>query len=267
VDSSLKTIAIAAFALLMLARAALGANTGMLKLDVMGEIGAGATNAAQVIAPGGKVAGEVRPGASIALAPGDYKLVLPIIGGSITKDAVKVEAGRTHTVLITNVAVVEVDVTDKHGKDPGFGVTVTSSDPPHAQLASFLSGEKYLFAPQEVDVHVDAPPQGYDWHAVPLKPGERARLTLGQIVPAQLDVRTTLHNATIDSATRVVVLRAGTQSQVAESTPGPAHQFKLDPGDYDVYVENGSGKGRPTALARGIHLDSGATVEKSVPLD
>jgi len=267
VDGFSRTLAFAAISLVISARAALGADTGMLKLDVMGEIGAGATNAAQVIALGGKVAGEVRPGAEIALAPGDYKLVLPIVGGSITKDDVKVEAGRTHTVLIANVAVVEVDVTDKHGKDPGFGVTVTSSDPPHAKLASFLSGEKYLFAPQEVDVHVDAPPQGYDWHAVALRPGERARLTLGQIVPAHLDVQTTLRGAAIDSATRVVVLRAGTQSQIAESAPGPAHQFKLRPGDYDVYVENSSGKGRPTSLARGIHLDSGATVEKTVPLD
>jgi len=193
--------------------------------------------------------------------------VLPIVGGSITKDDVQIVAGRTHTVLIANVAVMQVSVTDKHGKDPGFGVSVTASDPPHAKIASFLTGEKYLFAPQLVDVHVDAPPQGYDWHAVPLRPGERARLTLGQIVPAELDVQTTLQNLPIDSATRVVVMRAGSQSQVAQSAPGAAHQFKLDPGDYDIYVENGSGKGRPTALVSGIHLDSGATVEKTVPLD
>lgn len=251
----------------VIANAALGADTGLLKLDVMGEKGAGAVNAAQVIAPGGKTVGEVRPGASIALTPGSYKLVLPIVGGSITKDDVKIESGRTHTVMIANVSVMEVDATDKHGKDPGLGVTVTASDPPHAKVASFLTGEKYLFAPQLVDVHVDAPPQGYDWHAVALRPAERARLTLDQVVPAELDVQTTLQKLPIDSATRVIVLRAGSQSQVAQSAPGASHQFKLDPGDYDVYVENGTGKGRPTALAPGIHLDSGAKVEKVVPLD
>ncbi len=251
----------------MIARAALGADTGLLKLDVMGEIGAGATNAAQVIAADGKVAGEVHPGATVALAPGTYKLVLPIVGGNITRDDVKIEAGRTHTVIIANVAVLQVVATDKRGKDPGFGVTVTSTDLPHAKIASFLTGEKYLFAPQEVDVHVDAPPQGYDWHAVALRPTERARLTLNQVVPAELDVQTTLQKQSIDSATRVTVLRAGTQSQVAQSEPGKPRQFKLDPGDYDVHIENGSGKGRPTALAPGIHLDSGAKVEKTVPLD
>ncbi len=38
--------------------------TGDLKLDVMGEIGAGAKNQAEVIAPDGKVVATVTPGAS-----------------------------------------------------------------------------------------------------------------------------------------------------------------------------------------------------------
>lgn len=267
VDFFLKTVTVAIIALLSIARLSAGAETGTLKLDVMGDIGAGATNAAQVIDADGKVAGTVHPGSTISLAPGNYKLVLPIIGGRITKSGVEIVAGRTHSVLITNVAVLQVVVTDKHGKDPGFGVTVTESDPPHAKLASFLTGEKYLFAPEEVDVHVDAPPQGYDWHAVPMRPGQRARLTLGEITPAELDVQTTFQKIPIDAKTRVTVMRASTQKQVAQSAPGTPHDFKLAPGDYDVYVENGSGKGRPTALATGIHLDSGAKVEKTVPLD
>jgi len=40
----------------------------------------------------------------------------------------------------------------------------------------------------------------------------------------------------------------------------------LDPGDYDVYVENNSGKGAPYAMDHGIHLDSGAKVERKVSL-
>ena len=76
-----------------------------------------------------------------------------------------------------------------------------------------------------------------------------------------------LQKTPIDDATKVIVLRPGTQSRVAESAPGTPHIFKLDPGDYDVYVENGSGKGRPTATVSGIHIDAGAKVEKTVPMD
>ena len=246
---------------------ALAAETGSLKLNVLGDDGAGAKNPAHVIAANGKEAGQVTAGATIALAPGEYKLVLPIIGGKIVKDGVTIEAGRTHTVLITDVAVLEVDVKDKSGKDPGFEVTVTTTDSPHTKIASFISGDKYLFAPNRVDVHVDAPPQGYDWHALALAPGHGAVLTLGEVVKAELWVQTVMSKIPLDNSTRVLVLRAGTQTKVAESGPGSEHRFKLDPGDYDVYVENHSGKGKPSATVAGIHLESGAKVERTVPLD
>ena len=193
--------------------------------------------------------------------------MLPIIGGQIVKDGVEIEAGRTHTVLITDVAVLSVDVKDKNGKDPGFGVTVTTTDSPHTKVASFISGDKYLFAPSQVDVHVDAPPQGYDWHALALAPGHGAVLTLGEVVKAELWVQTVMSKLPFDNSTRVVVLRAGTQTKVDESAPGSEHRFKLDPGDYDIYVENHSGKGKPYATMAGIHLESGAKVERTVPLD
>jgi hypothetical protein len=89
---------------------------------------------------------------------------------------------------------------------------------------------------------------------------------MGEVVPGELDVQTMLHQVPIDQDTHVIVFRAGTQSRVGESPPG-RHQFKLDPGDYDVYVENGSGKGRPTATVSGIHLEPGAKLEKAVPMD
>jgi hypothetical protein len=144
---------------------------------------------------------------------------------------------------------------------------VTSTDSPHAKVASFITGDKYLFAPSEVDVHVDAPPQGYDWHAVTLAPGHRALLTLDEVVKAELLVQPVLSKLPLNDATRVVILRAGTQTKVAESDPGSEHRFKLDPGDYDAYVENRSGKGKPYATSAGIHLESGAKVERTVPLD
>src|SRR5690349_8774951 len=151
----MKRLSLIAGVLLIAASLAIAAvPTGNLKLDVMGEIGAGARNEAQVIAPDGKVVATVAPGATVALLPGTYKLKLPIVGGNITKDDVAIEAGRTHTVLIQNVAVLTVLVKDKDGRDPGFGVTVSGSDPPHSKITSFVSGDKVLFAPAMVDVSV-----------------------------------------------------------------------------------------------------------------
>ncbi|HXN86404.1 MAG TPA: hypothetical protein VN867_10040 [Candidatus Binataceae bacterium] len=259
---------LAALAILMASLVmALAEATGNLKLDVMGDLGAGAVNQAEVIASNGKTIAKVAPGATVALPPGIYKLKLPIIGGAINKDDVAIVAGRTHTVLIENVAVLGVSVKDKDGKDPGFGVTVTETDPPHRKVADFISGEKILFAPSMVDVKVDAPPQGYDWHAVTLIPGNRKQLTLNEVQDAELVIQTVLSKSAMDQSTRVIVYRAGTQKQVAVSEPAPEHRIKLEPGDYDIFVENNSGKGLPTATIGGIHVDGGAKVNREVPLD
>jgi len=48
--------------------------------------------------------GQVIAGATVALGAGEYKLVMPIVGGQIVKDGIRIEAGRTHTVLIEKVA-------------------------------------------------------------------------------------------------------------------------------------------------------------------
>ncbi|HLI81866.1 MAG TPA: hypothetical protein VKV03_17885 [Candidatus Binataceae bacterium] len=243
------------------------AATGELKLDVMGEIGAGAKNQAEVIAPDGKVVASVTPGTSIALPPGIYKLRLPLIGGTITRDDIAIAAGRTHTVLIENAAVLSVSVKDKDGHDPGFSVTVNQTDAPHNRLATFVSGEKLLFAPSMVDVKVDAPPQGYDWHAVTLIPGHRAALSLDEVQHAELTIQPMLSHLAIDKTSRVIVYRAGTQSQVAVSEPAPEHRIKLEPGNYDIFVENHSGKGKPYSTLNGVHLEPGATVSRKIPLD
>ena len=255
------------FLVLFAAVRAIGAETGGIKLDVMGEASAGTKALADIYGASGAKVAQVAPGQTVALAPGTYKLVLPIVGGKIIKDDIRVEAGRTHTVLITNVAILKVSVRDRSGKDPGFGVTVTDTNPPHQKLAEFISGDVILIAPSQVDVKVDAPPQGYYWHAVELPPGRRAELHLGEVVPAELIVQPVLASAQLDNQTRVVVYHAGTQKQVAASDPGPEHRFRLDPGDYDVYVENRYGQGKPYTMDRGIHLDSGATVTRKVPLD
>ncbi len=242
------------------------AETGQLKLDVLGEIGKGATNRADVLSADGKKVGEVAPGGAIALAPGDYELVLPIVGGKVTKDSLKVEAGRLTTVLITNVCVLRVSVKDREGHDPGFPVTVTDASAPHDKVATMVSGDSILVAPNLVDVKVDAPPQGYFWHAVELKPGSRSDLTLDEVVPAELTVQPIWSGLAMDKSSRVVIYKAGTQDQIAVSEPALEHRFKLAPGDYDVYVENNSGKGAAYVTDRGIHLDSGAKVERKVSL-
>ncbi len=241
--------------------------TGNLKLDVMGDLGAGAKNQGEVIASDGKAVAKVTPGSEIALPPGVYKLRLPLIGGTISKDDIAIEAGRTHTVLIQDAAVLTVSVKDKDGHDPGFSVTVNQTDEPHTRLATFLSGEKMLFAPSMVDVKVDAPPQGYDWHAVTLIPGHRKALTLDEVQHAELTIQPMLSKLAVDKISRVIVYRAGTQNQVAVSDPAPEHRITLEPGDYDVFVENHSGKGRPYSMLNGIHLDPGAKVSHEVPLD
>ena len=64
-----------------------------------------------------------------------------------------------------------------------------------------------------------------------------------------------------------MIFAAGTQKQVTVSAPGPEHRLTLDPGDYDMYVENQSGKGRPYAMVRSVRLESGQKVERQVALD
>src|SRR5271166_4208358 len=123
---------------------ALGADaTGSLKLDVMGEMGAGAKNQAEIIAPDGKIVAKVTPGATIAVPPGTYKLRLPLIGGEIVKNDIVIESGRTHTVLIADAAVLSVSVKDKDGHDPGFTVTVNQTDPPQARVATLCRGTNF----------------------------------------------------------------------------------------------------------------------------
>lgn len=258
---------IVAAALLINASLAIADATGYLKLDVMGDLGAGAKNQAEIIAPDGKVVAKVTPGTTVALAPGIYKLRLPLIGGNIIKDNIAIEPGRTHTVLIEDAAVLTVSAKDSTGKDPGFSVTVNQTDPPQKQVATFISGEKLLFAPTMVDVKIDAPPQGYSWHGVALIPGKRKRLSLDEVQDGELVIQPMLSKLPLDKLTRVIVYRAGTQTQVTVSQPAPEHRIKLDPGDYDIFVQNDSGKGRPFATLNGVHVDGGATISRDVSLD
>ncbi len=101
-----------------------------------------------------------------------------------------------------------------------------------------------------------------------LIPGHRKALTLDEVQHAELTIQPELAKLAMDKTSRVIVYRAGTQSQVATSEPAPEHRITLEPGDYDVYVENHSGKGRPFSMLNGVHLEPGAKVSREVlPLD
>lgn len=243
------------------------APSGQLKLELPNVQGSSVQPAAAILTPAGKQVGQVMAGGEISLPPGSYELVLPAIGGSIERGGLVVEAGQTLTVRIDNAAALNITAVDVNGHERNFPVTVTDSRAPHHPLAHFKSGGIWLFAPGKVDVAVAAPPQGYFWPGVNLTPGGVAHIALKQEVPAQLRVLTTVARQPIDGQTRVVIFHHGTQRQVAADGPAPSHQFTLDPGDYDIYVENLSGHGRPYILDHGIHLSSGAKVEHQVALD
>jgi len=258
----------ALFVLLILLAAvpAFSAEKGQLKLDVVGSDRAAIKTTAQILDQSGKQVAEIAPGKTVALDPGKYKLVMPYVGGKYTKDDIKIEGGRTRTIQFTDVAILTVLAKDLEGKDPGFGVTVTGTNSSHDKVAEFITGDSILIAPTQVDVKIDAPPQGYYWHDVKLPAGRHAVIELNQQAPADLLIQPVFSGQPIDKDSRVVIYKAGTQSQVAASEPGPEHRFHLDPGDYDAYVENRSGHGQPYTTDHGIHLNSGQKVERKVSL-
>ncbi|HLH78410.1 MAG TPA: hypothetical protein VKV28_16540 [Candidatus Binataceae bacterium] len=243
------------------------AASGKLKLMLPNVQGVPVQPAAAIMTPAGQQVGQVVAGGEVSLPPGEYELVLPVIGGNIERGGLQIAAGRTLTVKIDNVAALHITALDVNGHERNFPVTVTDSRAPHHQLAQFKTGGTWLFAPGKVDVAVAAPPQGYFWPGVTLTAGGVAHIALKQQIPAQLRVLTTVDKQPIDGKTRVVIFHHGTQRQVATDGPSPSHQFTLDPGDYDIYVENLSGYGRPYILDPGIHLSSGAKVEHQVTLD
>src|SRR5207249_3711332 len=71
------------FLLFLMPRVSQAVTTGQLRLQIMDNLGMGAKPAAEVFASDGKKVGEISPGGTLAVAPGIYKLVLPIIGGQV----------------------------------------------------------------------------------------------------------------------------------------------------------------------------------------
>ena len=84
-----------------------------------------------------------------------------------------VRSGRTSTVILSEVAALQVNVLDKRGQDIGLGVEVYDGASKQL-LGEFLSGELILAQPGLVDVKVAVPPQSQWWRDIELLRGGAA---------------------------------------------------------------------------------------------
>ncbi|MCS6926195.1 MAG: hypothetical protein NZ578_09895 [Candidatus Binatia bacterium] len=204
-------------------------------------------------------------GTPVALPPGVYRLELDVVGGKIVRENTLVKAGRTSTVMVNEVAGLQVNVLDRKGQDLGLGVEIYDSVSGE-KLGDFLSGDLILVYPGVVDVKVATPPQGQWWRKVELQSGGRAELSLRERVKGELRVLPLLNGRDASAVTQVIIYEAGTQKEVSRSEPSPEHRFALDAGEYDVFVANPTGKGKPFVLER-AEVKGEETVEKTIPLD
>ena len=218
---------------------------GTLVVEALGEGGkAGATQAHVYLVNSQTPIATIKIGVPASLPPGTYRLELDVLGGKITRDKVLVKAGRTSTVIINEVAGLQVSALDKKGQELGLGVEVY--DPTSGQkLGDFLSGETIFAYPGMVDVKIATPPQGQWWRQVQLQGNSLARLELRERIRGELRVHPLLGGRDVSTTTEVIIYQAGTQKTVARSAPTAEHRFSLDAGAYDIYVQNSTGKGKP----------------------
>ena len=200
-----------------------------------------------------------------SLPPGSYRVELDILGGTVSRERVLVRSGRTSTVILSEVAALQVNVLDKRGQDIGLGVEVYDGVSDEL-LGEFLSGEIILAQPGLVDVKVAVPPQSQWWRDIELLRGGLRELTLRERVRGELLVHPRLAGKDVSSLTQVIIYAAGTQKEIARSEPGQEHRFVLETGSYDVFVANPTGRGKPFVLER-TELPDEKIVEKDVHLD
>ena len=201
----------------------------------------------------------------VSLPPGSYRVELDILGGTVSRERVLVRSGRTSTVILSEVAALQVNVLDKKGQDIGLGVEVYDGVS-NELLGEFLSGEIILAQPGLVDVKVAVPPQSQWWRDIELLRGGLRELTLRERVRGELLVHPRLAGKDVSPLTQVIIYAAGTRREVARSEPGQEHRFVLETGSYDVFVANPTGRGKPFVLER-TELPDEKTVEKDVHLD
>lgn len=239
---------------------------GSLAVEAFGDAGKQSDARVQIFAAGTQVPiATTKVGAPVSLPPGTYHLELDVLGGKVKRDKVLVKAGRTSTVMINEIAGLQVRVLDRKGREMGLGVEVYDGVSKQ-KLGDFLSGEMIFAYPGMVDVKVATPPQGQWWRDVELRSGTQAQLDLKERVQGELRVNPLLNGQNISTTTQVIIYQGGTQKEVARSEPGPEHRFALDAGTYDIFVGNPSGKGKPFVTDH-AEVKGEETVEKDVPLD
>jgi len=207
----------------------------------------------------------VKLGKPVSLPPGLYRLELDVLGGKVTRDKVLIKAGRTSTVIINEVAGLQVSAIDKRGRELGLGVEIYDAVSGQ-KLGDFLSGETIFMYPGMVDVKVAIPPQAQWWRKVQLQGNSLARLEVKERVRGELRVHPLLNGKDVSTATEVIIYQAGTQKEVARSVPSAEHRFALDAGAYDIYVQNSTGRGKPFVIDR-AEITGEEPVDRSVPLD
>ena len=204
-------------------------------------------------------------GTATPVSPGTYRLELDVLGGQVTRKTVLVKAGRTTTVMIGEVAGLQVQALDKKGQELGLAVEVYDSGSGE-KLGDFLSGETIIAYPGMVDVKIAIPPQPQWWRKVTLQGSSVARLNLHERVHGELRVHPLLEGKDVSATTHVIIYEAGTQKEVARSDPGSEHHFRLETGKYDIFVQNTIEQGKPFVIDH-AEITGEEPVEKQVPLD
>jgi hypothetical protein len=242
------------------------AEQGTVIIQAFGDVGKQSDAKAQLYTEGTQVpAATLKLGVPVNVPPGAYKLELDVLGGKVSRDNILVKAGRTSTVIISEVAGLRVNALDKRGNE--LGLTVEVYDAVSGEkLGDFLSGETIVAYPGTVDIKVAVPPQSQWWRKVELRSGSLVGLELKERARGELRVHPRLAGRDVSPDTQVIIYEAGTQKEVTRSEPGREHRFALDAGTYDIFVANQTGKGKPFVTDR-AEVMGDETVEKDVLLD
>jgi hypothetical protein len=239
---------------------------GMIVVEVLGEAGHQSDVSVRLYTKKNATPiATAKIGAVTPVAPGTYRLELDVLGGQVTRNNVLVKAGRTTTVMIGEVAGLQVQALDKKGRELGLAVEVYNSESGE-KLGDFLSGETIVAYPGTVDVKIAIPPQAQWWRKVTLQGSSIARLNLHERVHGELRVHPLLEGKDVSATTYVIIYEAGTQKEVARSDPGSEHHFRLETGKYDIFVQNTIEKGKPFVIDH-TEIIGEEPVEKKVPLD
>ena len=237
-----------------------------LVVHALGDMGKRSDAPVKVYAPDSKVpVVSTTVGKPVDLTPGTYRIELEVLGGTITRPEVITKAGRQSTIIINEVAGLEINALDREGKDLGLGVEVYDGVS-GKKLGATLSGEMLFAYPGVVDIKVATPPQAQWWRQVELRSGGIQHLQIRERVQGQLLVKPLLNGRDVSPKTGVVVYYQGTQKEAARSEPGREHRFMLDAGLYDIFIANQTGQGQPFVVSQ-AEVEGEHIVEKDVFLD